>query len=390
MNTEFDVAIVGGGLVGASMAAALAGSPLRVALLEGRPPQPLPDDDSWDVRIYAVSPGNQRFLRDIGAWQRMAERRIEPVRQMQVSGDRRGSRLLLDAADAAATELASILENRLLQDALWRTLEGQTNLQMYCPCRPLHIEWSDESAAIELADGRRLTCKLVVGADGANSWVRGQAGIDAHPEPYRQKGVVANFACERPHRGIARQWFFDDGILAWLPLPGNRMSMVWSTFDARADELLALDPDNLCQQVAQAGGRELGALSLLTPPAAFPLRLLRLPQVVKPRLALIGDAAHNVHPLAGQGVNLGFQDARLLASLLHGLPAGADAGDYRLLRHYERGRKEDVLLMQLVTDSLQKLFNNRNPVLAGLRNWGLGLTNHLAPVKQLLIRHALG
>jgi ubiquinone biosynthesis UbiH/UbiF/VisC/COQ6 family hydroxylase len=390
MIEQFDVVIVGGGLVGASMAAALADSRLQVALLEGRPPAALPQDASWDARIYAISPGNQRFLRDIGAWQRMDGARVAPVRQMQVRGDRKGSQLLLDAADAAASELASILENRLLLDALWQGLAQQPNLRIVSPCRPTRIEWGDDNALIALDDGRTLACRLVIGADGANSWVRAQAGIEAKPDPYGQKGVVANFACERPHRGIARQWFFDDGILAWLPLPGNRISIVWSTFDAKADALVAFDADALCERVALAGANELGQLTPITPAAAFPLRLLRLPQTVKPRLALVGDAAHNVHPLAGQGVNLGFQDARLLAQMLCDLPLGADAGDYRLLRRYERGRKEDVLLMQLVTDSLQKLFNNSNPLLAGLRNLGLGLTDRIAPVKQLLIRHALG
>ena len=278
----------------------------------------------------------------------------------------------------------------MLLDALWQGLEQQPNLRIVSPCRPTRIEWGDDNALIALDDGRTLACRLVIGADGANSWVRAQAGIEAKPDPYGQKGVVANFACERPHRGIARQWFFDDGILAWLPLPGNRISIVWSTFDAKADALVAFDADALCERVALAGANELGQLTPITPAAAFPLRLLRLPQTVKPRLALVGDAAHNVHPLAGQGVNLGFQDARLLAQMLCDLPLGADAGDYRLLRRYERGRKEDVLLMQLVTDSLQKLFNNSNPLLAGLRNLGLGLTDRIAPVKQLLIRHALG
>ena len=390
MIEQFDVVIVGGGLVGASMAAALADSRLQVALLEGRPPAALPQDASWDARIYAISPGNQRFLRDIGAWQRMDGARVAPVRQMQVRGDRKGSQLLLDAADAAASELASILENRLLLDALWQGLAQQPNLRIVSPCRPTRIEWGGDNALIALDDGRTLACRLAIGADGANSWVRAQAGIEAKPDPYGQKGVVANFACERPHRGIARQWFFDDGILAWLPLPGNRISIVWSTFDAKADALVAFDADALCERVALAGANELGQLTPITPAAAFPLRLLRLPQTVKPRLALVGDAAHNVHPLAGQGVNLGFQDARLLAQMLCDLPLGADAGDYRLLRRYERGRKEDVLLMQLVTDSLQKLFNNSNPLLAGLRNLGLGLTDRIAPVKQLLIRHALG
>lgn len=389
MTEQFDIVIVGGGLVGASMALALANSRFSVALLEGRAPAPLPQDESWDVRIYAISPGNKQFLRDIGAWQRMPPTRLAAVHEMQIHGDRKGRGLQFSAADVGGHELTTILENRLLQDALWQGVAECPNVTVITPCRPTALHWDDELATLQLEDGRSLQAKLVIGADGANSWVRGKAGIVANPDPYMQKGVVANFACEKPHRGVARQWFFEDGILAWLPLPGNRMSMVWSTFDEKADALVQLSPAALCERVAVAGDNTLGQLSLITPAAAFPLRLLRLPQTVKPRLALIGDAAHNVHPLAGQGVNLGFQDARLLAQLLREADIKADPGNYMLLRRYERGRKEDVLMMQLVCDSLQKLFNNSNPLLAGLRNFGLGLTDRLTPIKNLLVRHAL-
>ncbi|MDP2963501.1 MAG: FAD-dependent monooxygenase, partial [Sulfurimicrobium sp.] len=249
---------------------------------------------------------------------------------------------------------------------------------------------AEEAATLTLQDGRTLRAKLIVGADGRDSWVRSQAGIEASPRAYGQDGVVANFATEKPHRNCAYQWFREDGILAYLPLPGNRISIVWSAFDALSQELMALPPDEFCRRVQEAGKNTLGKLRLITPPAAFSLRLLNLDQLVKPRVALIGDAAHNVHPLAGQGVNLGFQDAQQLARVLLQRESQRDCGDHLLLRRYERARKEDILSMQLLTDGLQKLFNNPDPLLRTLRNTGLSLTNHLGGLKNRLMRHAIG
>ena len=203
-------------------------------------------------------------------------------------------------------------------------------------------------------------------------------------------GVVANFDCELPHRHCARQWFREDGVLACLPLPGNRLSMVWSTPDAHARELLALAPQALCERVAAAGNWCLGELTPLTPAAAFPLRLMRAPRCVMPRLALIGDAAHTIHPLSGHGINLGLQDSCVLAELLATRPSHLDCGDERLLRRYERRRHEEVLVLQSVTHALQRLFRPRQAALSWLRNSGLNLTNALPVVRSALVRYALG
>jgi 2-octaprenylphenol hydroxylase len=234
-----------------------------------------------------------------------------------------------------------------------------------------------------------VNAKLVVGADGRDSWVRMQAGISAAPVDYLQHGVVANFSCELPHRGIAHQWFQTDGILALLPLPGNKVSMVWSVSVEQSARLLAMTHDELCAQVAAASRRTLGDLRLITPPAAFPLRLLVLPQITAPRVALIGDAAHNMHPLAGQGVNTGFRDALQLAQILAGRGAQSDCGDAQLLRRYERKRKEDIYTMQATTYGLKHLFNNEVPLLRAARNLGLSATNRIIPLKKMLMRHAL-
>jgi ubiquinone biosynthesis UbiH/UbiF/VisC/COQ6 family hydroxylase len=202
--------------------------------------------------------------------------------------------------------------------------------------------------------------------------------------------VVANFTTVVPHRGVATQWFQRAGILALLPLPGERVSMVWSTAEEHANQLLQLSAEALTTEVMTASHQKFGAMQLLTPAAAFPLQIQRVQRLVVPRVALIGDAAHNVHPLAGQGVNLGFRDARELARVLTGRGAQSDCGDYPLLRRYERARKEDIATMQYTTDSLQRVFNNDDARLAKLRNLGLRLVNRQPRLKNLLVRHAVG
>lgn len=385
---EFDVVIVGGGLVGASLAAALKDSGLTLALVEGQSSPTLPADPSdWDARIYAVTPGNADFLRHCGAWPRMDLSRVQQVEEMRVFGDT-GAELDFSAYQVGAAELTFILESRLLQHALWESLQQQENLTLINPARCAALDWQPEAAHLTLQDGREIRAKLVVGADGRDSWVRHQAGMPETPTPYHQHGVVANFRTSKAHHGVAYQWFQQDGILALLPLPGKMVSIVWSVSPERAEDLLALSPQELCAQVETAAQSMLGELEVVTPASAFSLRVLNLAHLVKPRLALVGDAAHNVHPLAGQGVNLGFRDARELAEVL--MQRGAlDCGDLRLLSRYERARREDILSMQLTTDALKHLFINPNPVLRTLRNVGLAATNAITPVKKMLARHAL-
>lgn len=386
VGMNFDIVIVGGGLAGLSLAAALRRSSLSVALIEGSVPE---FPDGWDPRVYAISPANARFLDELGAWRHLDAARMEQVRTMEVHGDA-GGRLDFDAYGVGVSELAWIIESSLMQRELWETVKRQGNLTLLCPAQPADLMLAPDAAVLTLADGRRITARLVVGADGAESWTRTAAGIDVRFDPYDQLGVVANFETELPHRDTAFQWFrCDEGVLAWLPLPGNRMSMVWSAPEYLGRELLAHDADALCRRVADAGGRRLGALGLITPQAGFPLRLMRAPQCVRPRLALIGDAAHTIHPLSGHGINLGFQDARALAGVLCDKPGHVDCGDFALLRRYERSRKEAVVTLQTVTDSLHDLFGPSAGSLKSLRNIGLNLTNSVPVVKDLLIRYAL-
>ena len=396
---QYDIAIIGGGLVGASLAAALKDSGLSLAMVEAGAPPALGDPaliNDWDSRIYAISPGSRRFLEQSGAWSRLDQTRVAPVEEMRVFGDtgpstmlRTGAKLEFGAYQMGVPELACILENRALQHALWQVSQDQDNLTLLNPARCNALSFTEKSAELTLEDGRTLSAKLIVGADGRNSWVRNQSGISAAPVDYRQHGVVANFTCELPHRGIAHQWFQADGILALLPLPGNRVSMVWSVSPEKAQTLLSLSPEELCTQVSAASQHTLGALQVITPAAAFPLRLLTLPQISTKRVALIGDAAHNMHPLAGQGVNTGFRDAGQLAQLLLDRGGCSDCGDAQLLRRYDRKRREDIHTMQATTYGLKNLFCNDDPLLRTLRNLGLNATNKIVPLKKLLMQHAL-
>lgn len=384
---RFDILIVGAGLAGASLAAALKSSRYRVALVEGRPPAPAPA--GWDSRVYAVSPAAQGFLQEIGAWQHLDVSRLTPVYDMAIRGDADG-RLDFSAYDSGVDRLAWIVESGLMQRELWESVKRQGNVTLFCPTQPQRLEMREDAVLLGLTSGETLEAKLVVGADGADSWVRAQTGLQADILLYGEMGLVANFECEKPHRNTAVQWFRPDGVLAWLPLPGNRISVVWSTPQAHAGELLGLDEASLCQRIADAGGNRLGALKLLTPPTAFPLRLMRVPRIVAPRLALVGDAAHVIHPLSGHGINLGFLDARELAQALRALPDYRDCGDERALRRYERARAEEVALLQSATHGLQRLFRPQHPALSAFRNLGLNLTDSLPVVRNLLVRYALG
>lgn len=382
---RYQVVIVGAGLVGTAAALALGRQGLRVALVERR----LPDvpGETWDTRVYAISPASQRFLERIGAWQRLDAERIQPVFRMDVAGDIHGA-IRLDAYEAGVSHLATILESGRLQEALWQTLLTDGNVSLHCPETIESLTREGAATRLTLAGGTVLETELVIGADGAASRIREWAGLASTLTPYGQSGVVANFECEHSHRGTAFQWFFDSDILAWLPLPGNRLSMVWSTRTEHAEACMALDAAALADRVQTAGHRRLGELRLMTPAAAFPLRLIRVAAVVAPGVALIGDAAHGVHPLAGQGVNLGFGDAEsLVAALTRLRQTRSYCGDIRVLQHHARERAEPVRRMQVLTHGLHHLF--ADPRARGARNTGMWIADHLPPLKAGLVREAM-
>jgi ubiquinone biosynthesis UbiH/UbiF/VisC/COQ6 family hydroxylase len=387
---HFDLLIVGGGLAGLSLAAALRETRLKIALVENRAPTPA---IGWDARVYAITPANAEFLDAIGAWKHLAHERIAPIHAMKVVGDT-GGRIDFSAYEAGVDELGWIVESSLVACELWESVKRQANLTLLCPASPRAVERDEKALTLTLAGGERLSTRLIVGADGRESWVRAACGLTATSRAYGEMGVVANFECALPHRGVARQWFRDDGVLAWLPLAGgdgvHRFSIVWSTPTGDAEALLELAPEELCARVREAGNDELGELKLITRPAAFPLYLMRVPNTVAPRVALVGDAAHALHPLSGHGINLGFEDARALAGLIAATPEWQDIGAERLLKRYQRARREETLVLQTATDALRKLFRETLPGVKALRNAGLALSNAAPVVKNALVRYALG
>jgi len=388
VSQDFDVVIVGGGPVGLAIALALSRHQLAVGLIEKEPAAGGASEDAWDARVYAISPGSEAFLRELQAWPQ-DESRHAAVTRMSIYGDRPGSALEFDAQASHVPRLATILEySRLLQGL--QTALASTRVQTFSPAECASVELTPQWGELTLTDGQVLRAKLLIAADGADSWLRQAAGIGASKLDYAQTGVVANFETNIPHGGTAFQWFDPKGVLALLPLPGDRVSMVWSIDDDLAAGLLTSAPQELERAVESASHSVVGNLRLLAPARGFPLRLIRVSKLVGPRLALVGDAAHNLHPLAGQGINLGFSDVNLLASVLGARGPCRDVGALPLLRRYERGRREDILAMTAATHGLQRLFNNSVASVARARNLGLDLTNRMGPIKSLLVRHAMG
>ena len=377
------IVVAGGGPVGLAFACAARGFDVRV--LEASAARAAPPE-AFDLRVYAVTPGTRDFLREIDAWHGMDAKRIAAVKRMEVFGDA-GARLQFAAP--AGSALAWIVEAGRLASALEARAVELEHVQLTRATAAQRFGATAALAWAELADGQRVEGELLVGADGPDSPVRTALGLVAHERPYGETAVVANFDTEVDPRGTARQWFRADGVLAWLPLPGRRISIVWSAPNAVAEELVALSAQAFADRVREAGHSALGVLRLASGVARFPLRSIHVPQSVGPGVALIGDAAHAVHPLAGQGVNLGFQDARLLSSLLAMRSPLERPGDLRLLRRYARSRREDVGAMQLVTGGLDRLFASARPGVPALRNLGMRLVDGSAWAKRALASRAM-
>ncbi|CAG0972227.1 2-octaprenylphenol hydroxylase [Methylophilaceae bacterium] len=393
VHQQYDAIVLGGGLVGASCALALSKAGYAVALLEShyKPADSSAgtDETTWDSRIYAITPSNQAWLDRLGVWQKLNPERICDIARMQVCGDAQDSQLVFNADDAHIRSLGAIVESGELQQSLWHELLD-SDVTLVTETEAVARIAGKQSTQLTMSDGAVLEAALVVGADGANSWLRAQAGIPLSTHDYGQMGVVANFETTLPHHHTAWQWFKrDDGILAWLPMPGNRMSMVWSAPDRIARGLLELNADALSEKVAEAGGYILGDLRNITAARAFPLVQRTAQHLVKPGMVLVGDAAHTVHPLAGQGVNLGFRDVQALLDVLMQGKKRQHIGDYRLLRAYERARKTDIVAMQTLTRGLAELFGMEHSMMKKLRNWGLGFTDRQHMLKKFLMHQAI-
>jgi 2-polyprenylphenol 6-hydroxylase len=392
--SSFDIAVVGSGVPGLAAALGFAQQGLSVALIGPRPKPFAPTGSApFDPRIYAMAPSSIALLEDLGVWGNVDQQRVCAVEHMRVFGDD-GPQLAFDAYGATVERLATIVEERELLRVLDAACGFQPTIKRISAS---FVSLAANPDAIDVAlQGASVAAKLLVGADGGNSSVRAAAGISATIKSYDQAAIVANFDCARPHLNTAWQWFTEEGVVALLPLPGERVSLVWSAPQQLASELAALEPDQLAIRVAErcsstAGDfAGIGPLTAIGPSHTFPLQQIAVSRLIGSRMALVGDAAHVIHPLAGQGLNLGLQDVALLHDVIRTREPFRDVGDEVLLRRYERGRAEALGLMRFTTDSLARLFAIDDPLVRRLRNTGLAVVNRLSPLKNALIRRALG
>ena len=378
-------------MVGGAVACALGLQGFAVALIEPRAPQRSWPEGQTDLRVSALSRASQRILQNLGAWSRMVELGVSPYRDMRVWDATGGGSIHFSSAEIGEPDLGHIVENRVTRLALWELLEGLEKVRILCPASVQALRCERRRVGLSLADGAQVEAGLVVGADGSTSAIRSLADIATRGWAYDQHAVVANVRTERSHRETARQRFMPSGPLAFLPLRDDRCSIVWSTSPRHAAELLALDEPAFCAALTQASGGILGAVLETGPRAGFPLTLRHAERYVRPGVALVGDAAHVVHPLAGQGVNIGLLDAATLAQVLvEGRPSGREPGSLAVLRRYERARKGGNLGVLALMDTFKRLFGSDLGGVRLVRNLGLDLTDRLTPLKRMLVRHAMG
>lgn len=388
---SFDIAIVGGGMVGLTLAAALKESDLRIAIIEGfEPKQEL--EELPDVRVSALSRASEQILRNVGAWQGIEARRASPYSAMEVWEQDSFARIEFSANHLGQPNLGHIVENRVIQLALLDKVEKQENVSLFMPLKCSTLVMGESEAWLTLSNGQALTTKLLVGADGANSWVREQADIPLTHWDYGHSAIVANIQTTESHEKVARQIFTPAGPLAFLPLLDSGMSsIVWSTEPNRAKQLQSMSENEFNKQLSTEFDMRLGKCKLVGERQTFPLKMRYARDFVSERIALVGDAAHTIHPLAGQGVNLGMLDAASLAQELISLwKAGEDIGKRNNLRSYERWRKAEAAKVIAAMQGFKDLFEGGNPAKKLIRGIGMTLANKLPGAKDEVMKRALG
>ena len=388
---KYDIVIVGGGMVGSALACALGNTPLNIAIVENHKPDLTWPDEGFDIRVSAISRSSQHLFEQLGVWEHICADRVSPYNEMHVWDATGNGSIHFDCAEVGEPNLGHIIENRVISRALFEKAEQFTNVHLFCPASPKKLTLQPGHTQLELEDGTILDGNLLVGADGGKSWVRQQAGIEVETRTYNQNALVTTVKTSMPHLETAWQRFLPTGPLAFLPLMNGYSSIVWSTTPEQAKELLELEDETFRIRLADAFEHKLGDITELGPRAIFPLKGQHARHYVKPHLALVGDAAHTIHPLAGQGVNLGFADVIELARvILEAQQNQKSIGSFKTLRRYERSRRGDNLFMLESMGVFKTLFSNDSSTLSKLRNLGLTLTDHFTPAKNLFIRQAMG
>ncbi|TCV93856.1 2-octaprenyl-6-methoxyphenol hydroxylase /2-octaprenyl-3-methyl-6-methoxy-1,4-benzoquinol hydroxylase [Luteibacter rhizovicinus] len=385
-----DIAVVGGGMVGAATALALARAGFSTALIDVREPAPWDASAEVDLRVVGLAPSSVRLLDELGVWSAIREARASAYARMCVWDSENGATIHFDAADEGRDVLGFIVENSLVQTALWRALD-EAGVRRIVPAEVSGYAMREDRAQLELADGQFVSARVVVAADGSQSPLRGMVGIGTRGRDYAQRGIVAHVRTARPHEATAWQRFLPGGPLAFLPLSDGRSSIVWSLPEVEATRVLAMDDRAFCEALGVASDFRLGPIEATTARAAFPLRLQLADRYEIGRLVLLGDAAHAVHPLAGQGVNLGFRDVTELRDVLVAArDAGSDIAASHVLRRYARRRRSADTLDALSFDALGRVYGWQAAPLVAARGMGVRLLEKTGPLKRLLGRHAAG
>ncbi|NMH65460.1 FAD-dependent oxidoreductase [Shewanella salipaludis] len=390
-NTQnYDVAIVGGGMVGLATALGLAQADLKVVVIDAGQTREVTGEPR--LRVSAINKASQNLLEHLGAWQHLDPARLAPYRKMQVWDQGGLGKIGFDARQLSEQHLGTIIENDAISFALAKCVAEQDKISYLENQRLERIAFGEREAWLTLANGDNLSAALVIGADGANSWVREQCKIPLTFWDYGHHALVATISTELPHGATARQVFLEEGTLAFLPLyRDNLCSIVWSVPPARANELLALEPEQFSRSLTAAFDGRLGLCRLESEVQSFPLRMRYARHFARHRLLLAGDAAHTIHPLAGQGVNLGFLDAASIIEVVSELAQeGKDIGQYANLRALERWRKADALEMIAAMEGFKRLFAGGNPLKRAVRDLGLNLVDNVPGLKTVFIQQAMG
>jgi 2-polyprenylphenol 6-hydroxylase len=384
-SIETDVIVVGAGLVGLSAAIAFAKQGKSVVLVDAKPVMNK-KTQTWDERIYALSPESETWLKSLDVWSYIEAERVCAIDAMHIWHG--SEELVLSSSDANLPKLGVIIENQNLMRALWQQIKA-LDVTIITDANCAFLENTEQHISLHLENKNKISAKLIVAADGVKSWVRSQVKIDVKLKEFHQAAIVANFLAEKNHENIARQWFAPHETLALLPLPDKHVSMVWSVSTERASELLRLSSVGLVEKVEALAKPELGVLSALGKALSFSLNQQTATSLIAGRVVLVGDAAHQVHPMAGQGVNLGFRDVMALEGILAGVHAMQDIGEKSFLRKYERSRQEDIATMNSLISSLDYLFASRSRLIKNVTNWGLRQLNQQTTIKKLLIQQAV-